>query len=185
MLEENSHRSIFGMASDNPNSPSSSSSTSNSPSGSSSVSGHSWGYGSGVGSNSGKGDVLKRLIGGDMCKRAIFDVLSSGSWCTVFELCRVARSWDRSVGLVRVSTILTQSQQVLGSDFLECRTGQDTTEWRINPDFLRTVAGVLSEVKAGEVRLDSRTSEGVKEYGAKPSGGLLRSLLSRASQDTD
>lgn len=185
MLEENSHRSIFGRASDDPKSQSSSSSTSNSPSVFSGVSGFGWGYGSGAGSGSGKGDVLRRLIGGDMCKRAIFDVLSSGNWCTVFELCRVARSWDRGVGLVRVSTILTQSQQVLGSDFLECRTGQDTTEWRINPDFLRTVAGVLSEVKAGEVRVDSRASEGVKEYGAKPSGGLLRSLLSRASQDTD
>ncbi|MBS7251469.1 MAG: hypothetical protein KIH08_12910 [Candidatus Freyarchaeota archaeon] len=185
MLEENSHRSIFGRASDDPKSHSFSSSTSGSPSGSSSVSGYGWGYGSGVGSSSGKGDVLRRLIGGDMCKRAIFDVLSSGNWCTVFELCRVARSWDRGVGLVRVSTILTQSQQVLGSDFLECRMGQDTTEWRINPDFLRTVAGVLSEVKAGEVRMDSRASDGVKEYGAKPSGGLLRSLLSRASQDTD
>jgi hypothetical protein len=182
MLEENSHRSIFGRVSGDSNSQSS---ASNSTSGSSSVSGHSLGYGSGAGASSGKSDVLRRLIGGDMCKRAIFDVLSSGNWCTVFELCRVARSWDRGVGLVRVSTILTQSQQVLGSDFLECRAGQDTTEWRINPDFLRSVASVLSEVKAGEVRMESRASESVKEYGAKPSGGLLRSLLSRASQDSD
>jgi hypothetical protein len=151
MSEDNSHFSIFG-----------------------SVSGES-------GSSSGKGDVLRRLVGGDLCKRAIFDVLSSGGWFTVLDLCRAARNWDRGVGIVRVCTILSQFQQSLGSDFLESRMGRDATEWRINPDFLRSAAGVLSELKSRDNRIDTRISEGVKSDNVKSSGGLLRNLLGKTS----
>jgi hypothetical protein len=163
MSEDNSHFSIFNSVSGD------------------SGSGTSYGPGSG----SGKGDVLRRLVGGDLCKRAIFDVLGSGGWFTVLDLCRAARNWDRGVGIVRVSTILNQFQQSLGSDFLECRIGKDSTEWRINPEFLHSVAGVLSELKSRDNKIETRISEGVKSDNIKSSSGLLRNLLGKTSSDLD
>lgn len=130
------------------------------------------------GSGGGRCDVFRRLLGGDLCKRAIFDVLSGGGWCSVFELCRAARSWDRGVGMVRVSTILKQFQQVLGSDFLESRMGGETAEWRVGPGFLRGVAGVLSE-KVHDSRVEAKGSEGFKDDNVRSSGGLLRNLLGK------
>nr|MDO8082725.1 hypothetical protein [Candidatus Freyarchaeota archaeon] len=163
MVEDNSHFSIFGSISGG--------------------SGAGTGYGSG--SSSGKSDVLRRLMGGDFCKRAIFDALSGGGWYTVLDLCRVARNWDHAVGIVRVSTILNQFQQSLGSDFLESRMGRDATEWRINPEFLRSVAGVLSELKPRDNKTETKISEGVKNDNVKPPSGLLRNLLGKTSQDLD
>ncbi|MGQ9720191.1 MAG: hypothetical protein ACUVXA_02585 [Candidatus Jordarchaeum sp.] len=155
-----------------------------SDSGGGSSSGSVGGVGGSGGGGSGRGDVLRRLIGGDVCKRAIFDVLCRGEWCSLFELWRAARSWDRSVGLVRVSTIMSQFQQVLGGDFLESRMGFDSAEWRVCPEFLRSVASILSE-KSSQPRVDVKASEEVKEGGGRPSGGVFRSLLSRGLRDLD
>jgi hypothetical protein len=162
MSEDNSHFSIF------------SSTSGNSSSGAS--------YGSG--SNSEKSDILKRLMGSDLCKRAIFDALSSGGWYTVLDLCRVARNWDNGVGIVRVSTILTQFQQSLGSDFLESRMGRDATEWRINPEFLQSVTGVLSEFKPPDNKTATKITEEAKSDNIKPPSNLLRNLLGGSSQDS-
>lgn len=134
---------------------------------------------------SSKCDVLRRLIGGDLCKRAIFDFLSGGEWCSVFELCRVARSWDRGVGVVRVSTILRQFQESLGCDFLESRVGDEGVEWRINPDFLRSVASVLSELKSQKPKVDLKGSQGDMESKVKMSSNLFRSLLGKTSRDLE
>ncbi|MFB0559909.1 MAG: hypothetical protein ACETWM_01570 [Candidatus Lokiarchaeia archaeon] len=130
------------------------------------------------GSGSGKGDVFRRLVGGDLCKRAIFDVLSGGGWCSIFELCRAARGWDRDVGMVRVSTILKQFQLVLGGDFLESRMGVETAEWRVGPEFLRFVASVLSE-KSHDSKSEAKVSEGFEDNKVRSSGGLLRNLFGK------
>jgi hypothetical protein len=138
--------------------------------------------GTSSGSGSDKSDILRKLVGNDLCKRAIFDTLSSGEWYTVLDLCRVARNWDKSVGIVRVSTILSLFQQYLGNDFLESRMGRDATEWRINPDFLRSITSVLSELKP------SYTSTEISEDrtdNVKPPSGLLRNLLKGSSLDLD
>ncbi len=161
MFEDDSHVSIFN-----------------------SVSGGSGSGSAGGGSISGKGDVLRRLMGGDLCKRAIFDVLSNGGWCSLFELWRAARSWDRGVGLVRVSTILNQFQQVLGGDFLESRMGVDTIEWRVCSEFLRSVASVLSE-KVHDSKVEAKAQEGVKEGSVRVSSSIFRSLLGRSAKDLD
>ena len=156
MFEDDSHLSIFNNVSGDSGS----------------------GSGSGVNSGSGKGDVFRRLVGGNLCKRAIFDVLSGGGWCSIFELCRAARGWDRDVGMVRVSTILRQFQQVLGSDFLESRMGGETAEWRVGPEFLRSVASVLSE-KSYDSKSEAKVSEGFEDNKVRSSGGLLRNLFGK------
>lgn len=161
MSEDNSHFSIF-------------STSGNTSSGTS--------YSSG--SNSDKSDILKRLVGSDLCKRAIFDALSGGGWYTVLDLCRAARNWDNGVGIVRVSTILNQFQQSLGRDFLESRMGRDATEWRITPEFLHSVTGILSELKPRDNKTATRISEEAKSDNIKPPSNLLRNLLGGSSQDT-
>lgn len=158
MSEDNSHFSIF-----------------------SNTSGYS-SSGTSSGSNSGKSDILRKLVGSDSCKWAIFDTLSSGEWYTVLDLCRVARNWDKSVGIVRVSTILSQFQQYLGSDFLESRMGRDATEWRINPEFLRSITGILSELKPTYNKTEISED---KNDNIKPPSGLLRNLLKGSSLDLD
>ncbi|WXG40275.1 MAG: hypothetical protein WED07_05560 [Candidatus Freyarchaeum deiterrae] len=159
MSEDNSHFTIFNSVSGD--------------------SGSGTNYGSS--SSSGKNDVMRRLMGGDLCKRAIFDVLSSGGWFTVLDLCRAARNCDRGVGIVRVSTILNQFQQSLGSDFLESRMGRDATEWRINPEFLRSAAGVLSELKSRDNGIETKITEGGKSENVKTHSSLLRNLLGKTS----
>jgi len=95
--------------------------------------------------------VLKKFVMGDYVKIAILEQLVRGEWCTLNELCRAARGYDKYVGHVRVSTIL-QYMEDIAKGVLEKAENGFSVKWRIRPEKRRVIESWIAEIKSAPHR---------------------------------
>lgn len=96
-------------------------------------------------------DALKKFVIGDYVKIAILEQLAKGGWCTLNELCRAARGYDRYVGHVRVSTIL-QYMERIAKGILERDENGFFVKWRIKPEKRKMIESWIGEIKSAPYR---------------------------------
>ncbi|MBS7246803.1 MAG: hypothetical protein QXW47_00175 [Candidatus Jordarchaeales archaeon] len=96
-------------------------------------------------------NALKKFVTGDYVKIAILEQLVKGGWCTLSELCRAARGYDRYVGHVRVSTIL-QYMESIAKGILEKAENEFSVKWRIRPEKKKDIEGWIGEIKSTPYR---------------------------------
>lgn len=90
---------------------------------------------------------IRELLAKDDAKIAMLEVLSDGDWHSTIDLWRAARNVRKLMGIVGVGVALQQIQEIAGNEFLQKKTGIETAEWRINPQFLDELKSLLNEVR--------------------------------------
>jgi len=90
---------------------------------------------------------IRELLMKDDAKIAMLEVLSDGDWHSTVDLWRAARNVRKFMGIVGVGVALQQIQNIAGNELLQKKTGMETAEWRINPQFLEDLKGLLDELK--------------------------------------
>ncbi|MEM1657535.1 MAG: hypothetical protein QXK94_00655 [Candidatus Jordarchaeales archaeon] len=96
-------------------------------------------------------ETLKKFVKGDYVKIAILEQLIKGGWCTLSELCRAAKVYDRYVGQVRVATIL-QYLESITRGLLERDEGDFCVRWRIKPERKKIIEKWIEEIKSAPYR---------------------------------
>ena len=90
---------------------------------------------------------IKELLVKDDAKIAMLEVLSDGDWHSTVDLWRAARNVRKFMGIVGVGVALQQIQDIVGNELLQKKTGVETAEWRINPQFLDDLKSLLDELR--------------------------------------
>lgn len=96
-------------------------------------------------------EALKKFVRGDYVKIAILEQLIKGGWCTLNELCRAAKAYDKYVGQVRVATILQYIESIT-KGLLEKDEGDFYVRWRIKPERKKMIEKWIEEVKSAPYR---------------------------------
>ena len=96
-------------------------------------------------------EALKRFVIGDYAKIAILEQLAKGEWCTLGELCRIAKNYDKYIGPVRVSTILLYIEKI-AKNVLEKSEGGTLIKWRVKPEKVKVIEECVEEVKTRSYR---------------------------------
>jgi len=78
---------------------------------------------------------IRELLMKDDAKIAMLEVLSDGNWHSTVDLWRAARNVRKFMGIVGVGVALKQIQNIAGNELLQKKTGMETAEWKINPEF--------------------------------------------------
>ncbi len=95
--------------------------------------------------------ALRMFVMRDHVKIAILEHLTKKDWCTLSDLCRVARGYDRYAGPVRVSTIL-QYMEGIAKEVLEKSENGFSVKWRIKPEKRKTIEKWIEELKTTHYR---------------------------------
>ncbi len=90
---------------------------------------------------------IRELLVKDDAKIAMLEVLSDGDWHSTVALWRAARNVRKFMGIVGVGVALQQIQDIAGNELLQKKTGVETAEWRINPQFLDEFKSLLNEIR--------------------------------------
>jgi len=90
---------------------------------------------------------IRELLVKDDAKIAMLEVLSDGNWHSTVDLWRAARNVRKFMGIVGVGVALQQIQDIAGNELLQKKTGVETAEWRINPQFLDEFKSLLNEIR--------------------------------------
>ncbi len=90
---------------------------------------------------------IRELLVKDDAKIAMLEVLSDGDWHSTVDLWRAARNVRKFMGIVGVGVALQQIQDIAGNELLQKKTGVETAEWRINPQFLDEFKSLLNEIR--------------------------------------
>ncbi|MHA1917635.1 MAG: hypothetical protein ACTSUV_04900 [Candidatus Ranarchaeia archaeon] len=88
-------------------------------------------------------EQLFEMVKRDRIRLNLLRQLSDGRYHNTSTLTRNLKTIEKSMGIVRVATILDEFQSLLGENFLQKNQTNEISEWRINPVDIGTIETIL------------------------------------------